>query len=165
MNEVFDSKLISVECKEDDDIVLSVLKGKVIRDDFRTPMMHAADMAMRHNCKVLAIQFDEDPKLEEREFVWIRKVYLANLKKCGIESVYLIDSKELSVVKDLRSLFGSKFKAIVCQNYEEAKGRSTVKTDSSTSKFASMTREEGLKYMGLDESADIKEIDDRFWTM
>ena len=165
MNEVFDSKLISVECKEDDGIVLSVLKGKVIRDDFRTPMMHAADMAMRHNCKVLAIQFDEDPKLEEREFVWIRKVYLANLKKCGIESVYLIDSNELSVVKDLRSLFGSKFKAIVCQNYEEAKGRSTVKTDSSTSKFASMTREEALKYMGLDESADIKEIDDRFWTM
>ena len=48
MNEVFDSEQFSVEYKKDDNIVLVVLKGKAIRDSYRTPMMHAADMVMRH---------------------------------------------------------------------------------------------------------------------
>lgn len=47
MSEVFDSEYIKVEYRKDENIVLVVLKGQVKRDDFRTPMMHAADMVMR----------------------------------------------------------------------------------------------------------------------
>jgi len=43
------------------------------------------------------------------------------------------------------------------------KNASTEITDET--KLAQMTKEEALAYMGLNEDADIKEIDDRFWQM
>ena len=92
MNEVFDSEFINVEYRKDDDIVLVVLKGKVIRDDFRTPMMHAADMVLRHSCKIMAVDFGADLELSESDINWSKKILLSNLKKNGLEVLILIDS-------------------------------------------------------------------------
>ena len=61
MSEVFDSEFIKVEYSKDENIVLVVLKGQVKRDDFRTPMMHAADMVMRYSCKSMTVDFRADP--------------------------------------------------------------------------------------------------------
>ena len=83
MNEVFDSEHINVEYRKDDNIVLVVLKGKVIRDDFRTPMMHAADMVLRHSCRIMSVDFRADPVLNENDIIWSQKVLLSNLKKNG----------------------------------------------------------------------------------
>ena len=129
MNEVFDSEYINVEYRKDDNIVLVVLKGKVKRDSYRTPMMHAADMVMRHSCKVMRVDFRADPGISENDIIWSKKVLLANLKNKASENP------------------------------------SAQETESAEDKFASMTREQALEYMGLDADADIKVIDDRFWQM
>ena len=70
MDEVFDSVNVNAEYRKDDDIVLVVLKGKAVRDDFRTPLMHAADMVMRHSCKVLVIDFRTDIEPDEADIKW-----------------------------------------------------------------------------------------------
>ena len=164
MNEVFDSEKIYVEYKKDDDIVLVVLKGKVTRDAFRTPMMHAADMVMRHSCKVLVVQFDADPELNEKDINWSKKILFNNLKKSGLEKLVLITAEPREIVKKTATFAGGRFKTIISKSYEEVK----AKLDSSRmadEKYAKMTREEALEYMGLGLDADIKEIDDRFWQM
>ena len=165
MNEVFDSEHINVEYRKDDNIVLVVLKGKVTRDDFRTPMMHAADMVLRHSCKVMAVEFAADPELNEKDILWSKKVLFNNLKKSGLETLALIDNNDLKIIQGIRVFCGDKFRTVVCKDYEEAVSKTKGASDETAAKFAGMTREEALKYMGLDENADIKEIDDRFWQM
>lgn len=165
MNEVFDSEQINVEYRKDDNIVLVVLKGKVTRDNYRTPMMHAADMAMRHSCKVMAVDFREDPELNEKDILWSKKVLFNNLKKSGLETIALIDNNGLSLVQGIRVFCGDKFRTVVCKDYDEAVSKTKGSSDEAAEKFKDMTREEALKYMGLNENADIKEIDDRFWQM
>jgi len=165
MNEVFDSEHINVEYRKDDNIVLVVLKGKVTRDDFRTPMMHAADMVLRHSCKVMAVEFAADPELNEKDILWSKKVLFNNLKKSGLETLALIDNNDLKIIQGIRVFCGDKFRTVVCKDYEEAVSKTKGASDEAAAKFAGMTREEALKYMGLDENADIKEIDDRFWQM
>ena len=165
MNEVFDSEHINVEYRKDDNIVLVVLKGKVTRDDFRTPMMHAADMVLRHSCKVMAVEFAADPELNEKDILWSKKVLFNNLKKSGLETLALIDNNDLKIIQGIRVFCGDKFRTVVCKDYEEAVSKTMGASDETAAKFAGMTREEALKYMGLDENADIKEIDDRFWQM
>ena len=175
MNEVFDSEFINVEYRKDDNIVLVVLKGKVIRDDFRTPMMHAADMVLRHSCRIMTVDFGADLELNENDVAWSRKVLLSNLKKSGLETLILIDSCNLEIVKKCAAFCEDRFKTIVCKSYEE--GKKLAESDNSETsdksdpaggdndRFSSMTREEALEYMGLEPDADIKVIDDRFWQM
>lgn len=179
MNEVFDSEHINVEYRKDDNIVLVVLKGTAIRDHFRTPMMHAADMVMRHSCKVMAVDVGADIELGENDATWCKKVLLANLKKSGLETLVLIDSCGLPVVKKCAEFCEDRLDVKVCKNYDEAreltgaaKAEKTSEdaaapdvTDKPESKVSKMTREEALDYMGLSHEADIKEIDDRFWQM
>ena len=165
MNEVFDSEQFSVEYKKDDNIVLVVLKGKAIRDSYRTPMMHAADMVLRHSCKVMAVDFKANPELSEKDLYWSKKILFANLKKSGLETLALIDDQELQIVQGIRVFCGNKFKTIVCKSYEEVKERTADSKSDADSKYAGMTREQALEYMGLGTDADIKEIDDRFWQM
>lgn len=171
MNEVFDSEHINVEYRKDDNIVLVVLKGTCIRDDFRTPMMHAADMVMRHSCKVMAVDFREEIELNENDAAWSKKVLLSNLKKSGLVTLILIDSCDTPVVKMCRDFCNDRFRTIICKSYEEGKTKLEEPSDPDGSKnsedpaTASMTREEALEYMGLSADADIKEIDDRFWQM
>jgi hypothetical protein len=176
MNEVFDSENIKVEYRKDDNIVLVVLKGKVIRDDFRTPMMHAADMVLRHSCKVMCVDFNADLELNENDINWSKKVLLSNLRKNGLETLILIDSCKLEIVQQCADFCRDRFNTKVCGNYDE--GRELAETDHAVSsegpateevsaddKYSSMTREEALKFMGLEADADIKAIDDRFWQM
>ena len=177
MNEVFDSENIKVEYRKDDNIVLVVLKGKIIRDDFRTPMMHAADMVLRHSCKIMSVDFSADLELNENDINWSKKVLLSNLRKNGLETLVLIDSCNLDIVQKCADFCRDRFKTIVCKSYEE--GRELAGSDVPLSSddanaaesvtaeddISSMTREEALKYMGLETDADIKEIDDRFWQM
>ncbi|MBR3340894.1 MAG: hypothetical protein IKG30_04660 [Clostridiales bacterium] len=175
MNEVFDSEFINVEYRKDDDIVLVVLKGKVIRDDFRTPMMHAADMVLRHSCKIMAVDFGADLELSESDINWSKKILLSNLKKNGLEVLILIDSCGLDIVGKCNAFCEDRFKTIVCKSYEEGKTKmeseglsynnDVPKHESSDGDLSSMTREEALAYMGLEKEADIKAIDDRFWQM
>ena len=171
MNEVFDSEHINVEYKKDDNIVLVVLKGTVERDDFRTPMMHAADMVMRHSCKVMAVDIHDEIELSENDAVWSKKVLLSNLKKSGLETLILIDSCDTPIVKKCGNFCSDRFRTIICSSYEEGKAKLEDPSDTGDSKddedsvTASMTREEALAYMGLNADADIKEIDDRFWQM
>lgn len=165
MNEVFDSEQFSVEYKKDDNIVLVVLKGKAIRDSYRTPMMHAADMVLRHSCKVMAVDFKANPELSEKDLYWSKKILFANLKKSGLETLALIDDQNLQIVQGIRVFCGNKFKTIVCKSYEEVKERTADSKSDADSKYAGMTREQALEYMGLGADADIKEIDDRFWQM
>ena len=175
MNEVFDSEYINVEYRKDDNIVLVVLKRKVIRDDFRTPMMHAADMVLRHSCKIMTVDFGADPELNENDVIWSKKVLLSNLKKNGLETLILIDSCGLEIVRKCADFCEDRFKTIVCKSYEEGLKSANVVSSSTPAvepeditgndEFASMTREEALEYMGLKPDADIKEIDDRFWQM
>ena len=165
MNEVFDSEQFNVEYKKDDNIVLVVLKGKATRDNYRTPMMHAADMGLRHSCKVMAVEFLANPELSEKDLNWSKKVLFANLKKSGLETLALIDNNDLEIVQAIRVFCGNKFKTIVCKSYEEVKRRTDPSASDVDSKYASMTREQALEYLGLSKDADIKEIDDRFWQM
>ena len=175
MNEVFDSEYINVEYRKDDNIVLVVLKGKAVRDDFRTPMMHAADMVLRHSCKILMIDAGAEYELSEAEITWSRKVLFANLKKSGLETLVFIDSCGLDIVKKCAEFCEDRFKTVICKDYEEGLklAGSNVTSSSSddkgedpeTDRFATMSREEALEYMGLDPDADIKVIDDRFWQM
>ena len=165
MNEVFDSEQFSVEYKKDDNIVLVVLKGKAIRDNYRTPMMHAADMVLRHQCKVMAVDFKANPELSEKDLYWSKKVLFTNLKKSGLETLALIDDSDLQIVQGIRVFCGNKFRTIVCKSYEEVKARTDASGSDVSSKYSSMTREQALEYMGLGSDADIKEIDDRFWQM
>ena len=123
MNEVFDSEKIYVEYKKDDDIVLVVLKGKVTRDAFRTPMMHAADMVMRHSCKVLVVQFDADPELNEKDINWSTKILFNNLKKSGLEKLVLITAEPREIVKKTATFAGGRFKTIISKSYEEVKAK------------------------------------------
>ena len=168
MNEVFNSEYINVEYRKDDNIVLVVLKGRVIRDDFRTPMMHASDMVLRHSCKVMTIDFAAEPELGENDVIWIKKVLIPNLKKSGLETLILVNSLDLDSVRKSIAFFEDRFKIIICKSYEE--GKTLANSDENgaaggNEEFSSMTREEALKYMGLEADADIKEIDDRFWQM
>ena len=165
MNEVFDSEQFSVEYKKDDNIVLVVLKGKAIRDNYRTPMMHAADMVLRHSCKVMAVDFKANPELSEKDLYWSKKVLFSNLKKSGLETLALIDDQDLQIVQGIRVFCGNKFRTIVCKSYEEVKERTDASKSELDSKYSGMTREQALEYMGLSKDADIKEIDDRFWQM
>ena len=165
MNEVFDSEQFSVEYKKDDNIVLVVLKGKAIRDSYRTPMMHAADMVMRHSCKVMAVDFKANPELSEKDLYWSKKVLFNNLKKSGLETLALIDDNDLPIIQGIRVFCGNKFRTIVCKDYDEVKARISASAPDVAGKFADMTREQALEYMGLGSDADIKEIDDRFWQM
>jgi len=175
MNEVFDSEHINVEYRKDDNIVLVVLKGKVVRDDFRTPMMHAADMVLRHSCRIMSVDFRADPVLNENDIIWSKKVLLSNLKKNGLETLILIDSSGLEIAGKCADFCEDRFKTIVCKSYEEGLKAANAGSSSDPAaepvdntgndEFASMTREEALEYMGLKPDADIKEIDDRFWQM
>ena len=180
MNEVFDSEFINVEYRKDDNIVLVVLKGKAVRDDFRTPMMHAADMVLRYSCRILMVDFRAGIDLNGNDSTWSKKVLLSNLKKNGLETLILVDSCGLPIVKKCAEFCEDRFRTIVCSSYEEGKkladsedaenGSSSSGADSAgdadeNDRFASMTREEALEYMGLEADADIKVIDDRFWQM
>lgn len=162
MNEVFDSESIKVEYRKDENIVLVVLKGKVKRDDYRTPMMHAADTVMRHSCKAMMVEFRADPEIGENDITWSKKVLLANLKKSGVEKLTLIDPNGLEIVKKCAAFCESRFDTVICDKADDA-GDSTG--SAAEDKFASMTREQALEYMGLEADADIKMIDDRFWQM
>ena len=166
MNEVFDSEQFSVEYKKDDNIVLVVLKGKAIRDSYRTPMMHAADMVMRYSCKSMTVDFRADPGISENDIIWSKKVLFANLKKSGLENLVLIDSEGLEIVKKAAAFCEGRFNTVIRDNTDKAsEDPSSQETESAEDKFASMTREQALEYMGLDADADIKVIDDRFWQM
>jgi hypothetical protein len=166
MSEVFDSEHIKVEYRKDENIVLVVLKGQVKRDDFRTPMMHAADMVMRYSCKSMTVDFRADPGISENDIIWSKKVLLANLKKSGLENLVLIDSEGLEIVKKAAAFCEGRFNTVIRDNTDKAsENPSAQKTESAEDKFASMTREQALEYMGLDADADIKVIDDRFWQM
>jgi len=166
MSEVFDSEYIKVEYRKDENIVLVVLKGQVKRDDFRTPMMHAADMVMRYSCKSMTVDFRADPGISENDIIWSKKVLLANLKKSGLENLVLIDSEGLEIVKKAAAFCEGRFNTVIRDNTDKAsENPSAQKTESAEDKFASMTREQALEYMGLDADADIKVIDDRFWQM
>ncbi len=166
MNEVFDSEYIKVEYRKDENIVLVVLKGQVKRDDFRTPMMHAADMVMRYSCKSMTVDFRADPGISENDIIWSKKVLLANLKKSGLENLVLIDSEGLEIVKKAAAFCEGRFNTVIRDNTDKASDDpSSQETESAEDKFASMTREQALEYMGLDADADIKVIDDRFWQM
>lgn len=166
MSEVFDSEYIKVEYRKDENIVLVVLKGQVKRDDFRTPMMHAADMVMRYSCKSMTVDFMADPGISENDIIWSKKVLLANLKKSGLENLVLIDSEGLEIVKKVAAFCEGRFNTVIRDNADKAsEDPSTQETESAEDKFASMTREQALEYMGLDADADIKVIDDRFWQM
>lgn len=166
MSEVFDSEYIKVEYRKDENIVLVVLKGQVKRDDFRTPMMHAADMVMRYSCKSMTVDFMADPGISENDIIWSKKVLLANLKKSGLENLVLIDSEGLEIVKKAAAFCEGRFNTVIRDNTDKAsENPSAQETESAEDKFASMTREQALEYMGLDADADIKVIDDRFWQM
>ena len=172
MNEVFDSEHINVEYIKDDNIVLVVLKGTVKRDDFRTPMMHAADMVMRHSCKVMAVDFQDEIDLSANDIAWSKKILLSNLKKSGLETILIIDSSDFSIVRECSEFCNDKFRTIVCKSYEKGKEQldpsqdeNVLPQDNVDPDIAKMTREEALEYMGLTTDADIKEIDDRFWQM
>ena len=166
MSEVFDSEYIKVEYRKDENIVLVVLKGQVKRDDFRTPMMHAADMVMRYSCKSMTVDFMADPGISENDIIWSKKVLLANLKKSGLENLVLIDSEGLEIVKKAAAFCEGRFNTVIRDNTDKAsENLSSQETESAEDKFASMTREQALEYMGLDADADIKVIDDRFWQM
>ena len=166
MNEVFDSEYIKVEYRKDENIVLVVLKGQVKRDDFRTPMMHAADMVMRYSCKSMTVVFRADPGISENDIIWSKKILLANLKKSGLENLVLIDSEGLEIVKKAAAFCEGRFNTVIRDNTDKAsENLSSQETESAEDKFASMTREQALEYMGLDADADIKVIDDRFWQM
>lgn len=172
MNEVFDSEHINVEYKKDDNIVLVVLKGTVKRDDFRTPMMHAADMVMRHSCKAMAVDFQDEIELGENDITWSKKILLSNLKKSGLETIVFIDSLDNEIVRKCSDFCNDRFRTIVCKNYEEGKMQLDQSSDPSAEikdtidpEISKMTREEALDYMELSHDADIKEIDDRFWQM
>lgn len=164
MNEVFDSEHINVEYKKDEDIVLVVLKGKVKRDNYRTPMMHASDMLLRHSCKVLAVDFQADPELCEADLNWSKKILFNNFKKSGLEKLILITPESIDLVKKVVNFCGGKIKTVISKSYEDV----INDIDSSRAaeeKYSKMTREDALEYMGLNSDADIKEIDDRFWQM
>ena len=170
MDEVFDSVNVNAEYRKDDDIVLVVLKGKAVRDDFRTPLMHAADMVMRHSCKVLVIDFRTDIEPDEADIKWCQKILVPNLKKNGLETLVFIDNGNIGRLKEGASLFEGKIDTKVCKDIEEVRsltGSAASKADGEAGdqKTVNMTREEALIYMGLEADADIKEIDDRFWQM
>ena len=92
-------------------------------------MMHAADMVLRHSCKVMAVDFKANPELSEKDLYWSKKVLFANLKKSGLETLALIDDQDLQIVQGIRVFCGNKFRTIVCKSYEEVKER----TDASKS--------------------------------
>lgn len=167
MNEVFDSQQMTVEYKKDDNIVLVVLKGKVLRDDFRTPMMHAADMVLRHSCKILAIDVGAEVKLDAIDINWCKKVLMTNLKKSGLEMLILIDGNKQESIRKCRDYCTDKIKTVICKDYDEARAQTeaAITASEEADRYAAMTREEALEYMGLSSDADIKEIDDRFWQM
>ncbi len=129
MNEVFDSEQFSVEYKKDDNIVLVVLKGKAIRDSYRTPMMHAADMVMRHSCKVMAVDFKANPELSEKDLYWSKKVLFNNLKKSGLETLALIDDNDLPIIQGIRVFCGNKFRTIVCKDYHVIQMKCSCKSE------------------------------------
>ena len=164
MNEVFDSEHINVEYKKDEDIVLVVLKGKVKRDNYRTPMMHASDMLLRHSCKVLAVDFQTDPELSEADLNWSKKILFNNLKKSGLEKLILITPESTDLVKKVVNFCGGKFKTVISKSYEDVIN-DIDSARAAEEKYSKMTREDALEYMGLNADADIKEIDDRFWQM
>ena len=169
MNEVFDSEHINVEYRKDDNIVLVVLKGKAVRDDFRTPLMHAADMVAKHSCKVLAADFRTDLEPDESDVKWCQKILAPNLKKNGLQTLAFIDNGNIERLKEGAALFEGKIDTKVCRDLDEVISLTGSAAPDITSgdipKTVSMTREEALEYMGLEADADIKEIDDRFWQM
>ena len=155
MEELFDSKAFRLRYDEKTNACVFTLIEYGDRDDFRTPMMHAADMVLRHSCKILMIDAGAEYELSEADITWSRKVLFANLKKSGLETLVFIDSCGLDIVKKCAEFCEDRFKTVICKDYEEGLklAGSNVTSSSSddkgedpeTDRFATMSREEALE--------------------
>lgn len=169
MEEIFESE--AFELREDEELKCPVLvwRAKGNRDDYRTPMMHAADMAALIRSDLLIVDRRVDPDVDDAEKKWVVKTLIPYLKKKGVKKIICIVDADKTEETNTEYPFRE-----IAENFKIEKKPSlqAVKEDfrkeghiAVSEEVLAMTKQEAIEYLGLPADANDFAIDDKFWQL
>ena len=98
MEEVFDSEAFRLRYDGETNACVFTMKTYGVRDDFRTPVMHAIEIIRKHNSKHLIIEDSCEglPDIKEDDLKWMKKVVLPKLQETSCEHIFFVVGDELA---------------------------------------------------------------------
>lgn len=167
MGNRFESAKWIVDYKEEDNIVLLKWKEEVVGDDFRTPMMHAAEFVRQHEESVLLVDRTDITHVDDKDKVWAKKIFIPNLKKASCKRIiFVVQESDINSKNDKYpySDVADKFRIDKVLSYEDAL-KKIGKSQKASPEILKMTKAEALDYMGLKPDATDFFIDEKFWQL
>lgn len=157
MEEIFDSKYFTVEFDKESESAVLTWKEYDEVDNFRTPLMKAADIVRRHKGEVLIIDRTFTPNVSDKDQLWVKKIFVKALKQSGCQTVIVVSAEDYDLNKYPFDIVSKKFELKIVKSRKEAINLVAPE--------ASMTVEQALEYMGLPKDANSYAIDEKFWQM
>lgn len=157
MYEEYDSETMLARYDRDANTVKLEWKKETSGDDYRTPLMHTAELIRKHGCDTMIIDATKLGKVNDPDKNWTLKVLLPAWDKAGLEEVIFIGANPGGDFKD-------KIKTRTVESMEEAEALLKQEAHPSA-EVSAMTKEQAIEYLGLDKDASKEEIDDKFYLL
>ncbi len=157
MYEEYDSETMLARYDNEANTVRLEWKKEATGDEYRTPLMHAAELIRKHGCSTMIIDATKLGKIPEADKIWTVKVFEPALKKSGLEEVIFVG-------RDLGKDFKGKIKRKNVATMEEAE-KLIKKEVHPSAGIAEMTKEQAIEYLGLPADADTAAVDDKFYQL
>ena len=157
MYEEYDSATMLARYDRDANTVKLEWKKEASGDDYRTPLMHTAELIRKHGCATMIIDAKALGKISEADKTWTVKVLEPALKKSGLEELIFIG-------KDHEGGSKGKIRTRYVDTMEEAEALLKKEVHTSAG-IEEMTRQQAIEYLGLPADADNAAIDDKFYQL
>ena len=157
MYEEYDSDTMLARYDRDANTVKLEWKKEASGDDYRTPLMHTAELIRKHGCDTMIIDAAKLGKVNDPDKNWTLKVLLPAWTKAGLEEVIFIGANPGGDFKD-------KIKTRTVESMEEAEALLKQEAHPSA-EVSAMTKEQAIEYLGLEAGASKEEIDDKFYLL
>ena len=157
MYEEYDSETMLARYDRDANTVKLEWKKEASGDDYRTPLMHTAELIRKHGCDTMIIDAGKLGKVNDPDKNWSSKVLLPALVKAGLEEVIFIG-------EDPGGDFKDKIKVKTAASMEEAEDL-LKKEAHPSAEVSAMTKDQAIEYLGLEKGATKEEIDDKFYLL
>lgn len=157
MEEIFESDYFTVEFDKASECSVLTWKKYDAVDNFRTPLMKAADIVRRHHGDVLIVDRTINPDVSEKDRKWVSKIFVSALKQSGCKKVIVVAKDNVKLTEYPFDVISRKFDLEIVASREEA-----IKI---VAPEAKMSVKEALAFMGLPSDANTYAIDEKFWQM
>jgi len=181
MEEIYESESFNLRYDKKYNSVILTWKSCKNSEQFRTPVMHAADIVRKHNDAILIVDRTVAPELSDIDRKWLKKNVIPGLKRAGLKRIIFVSplygtetDKDRDEEKKKHSVYDAYPEALFAYDFRVDR-YSTVKDlfdvldrdvkNEASEAVTKMTRKQALEYMGLSETANDFAIDEKYWQL